>query len=132
MMMKYTWVIRALFLFFAGVFSDSSFGQIFTGRVIDSQKAVALPYANIFVRGKSVGGITDIRGHFAIDMTKSSLSDSVVISYLGYESISIPRRQITSGFYDIELSPVSYQLDEVIALGKRRILFPGSKPNRQR
>lgn len=131
-MIKGVWMIRGLLLLLGSSFADSSFCQVFTGRVTDYEKAAGLPNANISVRGKSVGGITDRDGNFSVNISKSSLTDSIVISHLGYESVTIPTRQVTSKFYNITLSPISYQLDEVIALGKRRLGILGNKLHRQR
>lgn len=132
MMTKGVWIIRGLLLFLGSTFSDSSFSQIFTGRVTDHEKAAGLPSANISVRGKSVGGITDRDGNFSVNISGASLTDSIVISHLGYESLTIPKKQVISKFYNITLSPISYQLDEVIALGKRRMVITGNKQNKQR
>lgn len=131
-MIKGVWMIRGLLLLLGSSFADSSFCQVFTGRVTDYEKAAGLPNANISVRGKSVGGITDRDGNFSVNISKAILTDSIVISHLGYESVTIPKRQVTSKFYNITLSPISYQLDEVIALGKRRLGVLGNKLHRQR
>lgn len=131
-MIKGVWMIRGLLLLLGSSFADSSFCQVFMGRVTDYEKAAGLPNANISVRGKSVGGITDRDGNFSVNISRASFTDSILISHLGYESVTIPKRQVTSKFYSITLSPISYQLDEVIALGKRRLGVPGNKLHRQR
>jgi hypothetical protein len=127
MMVRYLWAIRVFLLLLISVTSRNCFAQVFTGRVIDSQKSVGLPYANVSIRGKSVGGIADIRGHFAVDIRKSSLDDSILISSLGYESVTLARRDLTSKFYEIKLSPVSYPLNEVVAYAKRAVIIIGNK-----
>jgi len=99
-----------------------STGQVFTGSITDHTKLFELPYANISVRGKSVGGISDARGKFKIDITKAAITDTITVSYLGYQSMSYLKRDIVSSFYEIKLIPVSYDLNEVVAKGKRKIV----------
>ncbi len=101
--------------------------QSFTGVVMDSKSGTPLPYANIGVRGKNLGGIADIRGHFQIDLSKSLPTDTVVISYLGYQSQTFLKRNIGGIDYKIELISSALQLQEVVAIGKREVVTIGNK-----
>ena len=101
--------------------------QTFTGNVTDSQNGVPLPYASIGVRGKSVGGIADINGHFRINLTRAMPTDTVVISYLGYQSKALFKRDINDAAYQIKLVPSAFQLQEVVTLGKRELISVGHK-----
>ena len=131
-MLKSTMHFKIVFLFLASFLSATTYGQVFKGKIVDEQKSVALPYANIGVRGKSIGGITDEKGNFSIDLSQANPNDSVVISYLGYRSKSFVKHEISPGFQQIKLTPFPYQLDEVVARGKREIIIIGNKDHSQR
>lgn len=107
--------------------SSLSFGQAFRGTIFDKQKNEVLPYANIGVRGKSVGGIADANGNFNIDLSKADLNDTVVVSYLGFRSQLFLKSEISAQKYTVKLDPVPYQLQEVMAIGKREIIIIGNK-----
>jgi hypothetical protein len=107
--------------------------QTLRGKVFDGQTRQALPYANLGIRGKSIGGITDGSGSFSIDLSKAAETDSLVISYVGYRSLSflvgtlaVQQNQV---FY---LSPGSKLLDEVVITDKQEVIVVGnaSRSNR--
>lgn len=70
------------------------FGQTFTGRISDSQNATPLPYASIGIKGKSIGGIADSDGYFHINIANASATDTIVVSYLGYHSKTLVKRDV--------------------------------------
>lgn len=55
------------------------------GTVIDSVSNTPLCYANIYVKGKNIGTLTDESGHFSIDRPILDTADSLLIKYLGFE-----------------------------------------------
>lgn len=68
------------------------FGQMVTidGIVADKASGEKLLGANIKLKSNSlVGGITDLEGHFSIQIEKSLSGDSLVVSYVGYRKQSI-------------------------------------------
>lgn len=103
------------------------FGQSFTGTITDSQNNTPLPYASIGVKGKSIGGIADSKGHFLVNITNAAPSDTIIVSYLGYESKTFVKRDISQSAYHIELVPGALQLREVAARGKRATIIIGNK-----
>jgi hypothetical protein len=107
------------------------FSQHFEGKVIN-QVSSALPYASIGVRGKSIGGISDAGGNFNIDLSKAAPDDSVIVSYLGYKSRVLIRREITAAAHTIQLEQLPYQLNEFTATGKREIIVIGNQDHSQR
>ena len=104
-----------------------AYAQSFTGSVTDSQSMAPLPYASIGVRGKGIGGIADINGHFLIDMTKALPTDTIIISYLGYQSKTLVKRDVSNAAYRIELVSSPFQLKEVVTVGKPEIISIGNK-----
>ena len=126
-MSKYLRYSNSYVIILLSLHSSLSFGQAFRGIIFDNQKNEALPYANIGVRGKSVGGIADANGNFNIDLSKADLKDTVVVSYLGYRSQTFLKSEISAQKYTIKLAPAPYQLQEVVATGKREIISIGNK-----
>jgi hypothetical protein len=105
----------------------SSFGQKWQGKVIDANTKAELPYANIGIKGKSIGGIANENGNFNIDIAKAAPTDSFVVSYLGYEAkyyllntlqLNVP--------YEIALTPQSVVLSEVVVYNKREKFVLGN------
>lgn len=94
--------------------------QVFevTGRVIDSDSRVTLPFVNIVVNDGPKGGTTDIDGKFFL---RSSAEIKVLsLSYVGYESqkftITAKKQNLI-----IQMKKVEYALPEVI-------VFPTENP----
>lgn len=84
-----------------------------SGTVIDSQSGETLPGVNILVKGTTTGGTTDIDGHF--EFTAPSLNDTLIFSYVGYQTIEEPlngRAEI-----NIELEPLSITGEDVVVVG---------------
>lgn len=80
--------------------------QSISGKVVSST-GEALVGATVLEVGTDNGTITDGTGSFQLDLVSS---DRIVVSYLGYESIT---RQVTGGFIKIHLES-NYSLEEVI------------------
>lgn len=103
-------------------------GQTFRGIVRDSKTGEALPYANIGIQGKQLGGVSDQFGRFNVSFETAALNDVVVISYVGYA-----RKQFRVSELDmthehlIQLIPIVLQLDEIVVDGKRESVTLGNK-----
>jgi TonB-linked SusC/RagA family outer membrane protein len=59
-----------------------------TGKVTDASTREALPGVNILVKGTSQGTATDTSGHYSVNV--SSLQDTLVFSYIGYQKRTVP------------------------------------------
>ena len=107
--------------------SSSLLGQSFSGIITDSKNGSALPYASIGVKGKSIGGIADAKGQFKISIANAVSTDTIVVSYLGYQPRTFSKPEILKSAYDIKLIATPVQLHEVVALGKREVIIIGNK-----
>ncbi len=58
-----------------------------TGDIIDKNTNKPLPFATISDQNKSLGTASDINGHFIFSVQNITGSDSIIISYIGYEPI---------------------------------------------
>jgi len=109
-----------------GVFNNKSEAKRFkrkiqetvSGTVTSSQRGEPIPGANILVKGTNTGTSTDLEGQF--DLEVPSLQDTLVVSYIGYQTREIPIAGRTN--IDIVLQSKTITGKEVVvtALGGRR------------
>jgi antitoxin component YwqK of YwqJK toxin-antitoxin module len=105
-------ILNTNFLFSQKV--DSSFVR---GTVQESATGNAVPFAGIFIKGTIIGTISDSLGNFKLNIPKSKLKDTLIVSSVGYSTY----KQNISYFknlkkVEIYLSDSIYLLDEVIAI----------------
>ncbi|SHF62972.1 TonB-linked outer membrane protein, SusC/RagA family [Fodinibius roseus] len=107
---KYLLLIAFLFCFSAaGVFAQHTV----RGTVTDASSSESLPGVNILVKGTSQGTSTNADGHYELQV--SSSSDTLVFSFVGYESQEIPingREEI-----DVNLQPQAFMGEDVVVVG---------------
>ena len=91
-----------------------AFSQSIVGTVVDSETKQPLMYANISVKGKNIGTITDSIGRFEILRKNLSKSDTLVFSYLGYLVKPLSAKDFLDGKTTVcELSPFAETLQNV-------------------
>lgn len=119
---------RRSVIYWFTLFSLTGYSQSFHGLVIDKVTKEPLPYANIGVRSKSIGGITDHTGTFQVDLSRASGTDTLVISYIGYvpytifiSSLDLSRQHV------IDLTPSARVLKEVVIRSKPEVIILGNK-----
>ena len=107
--------ITQLLLVVAGfLFTSYAIAQsTVTGTVIDSEMNAPLPGANIVERGTTNGTTSDFDGNFTL--TTQNASGRIVISYVGYGSVTISFNGDTN-LGNITLSPDN-TLEEVVIVG---------------
>jgi len=96
-------------------FSFQLVGQSVSGMIIDEDGAGVIG-ATILIKGSSQGTTTDFDGNYTIDV--NSLTDTLEVSYLGYETQMVPinlRDRV-----DITMQVQSNQLDEIVVVGYGR------------
>jgi len=87
------------------------------GRVVDAETGQPLPQANLRVADTYQGTITNVDGQYTLAL--DSLPVTVVVRYVGYESV---RRRITAeteARQVFRLSPSTVALEEVVVTGAR-------------
>ncbi len=104
---------------FVLIFVDS-FPQVFevSGRVIDADSRVALPFVNIVINDGHKGGTTDIDGKFSLRSPEEIYQIS--LSYVGYEHSVFEINKKNKNLL-IKLKKVEYELPEYI-------VFPNENP----
>lgn len=119
---------RSSIIFWFTLLSTSGFSQSFHGIIRDQSTKEPLPYANIGVRNKNVGGITDHAGAFQVDLSRAFGTDTLVISYIGYVSYTIPVSTLALNQSNvIDLTPTARVLKEVVIRSKPEVIIVGNK-----
>jgi hypothetical protein len=90
------------------------------GFVVDAETGAALPFANIIVSQRPTGTTSDKNGEFIIKSDNFVKNDTLIISYIGYQSKKVCVKSVNEN--TIPLSPQMLFLDEftVSALSKRK------------
>lgn len=84
-----------------------------SGTVLGTNTGESLPGANVLVKGTSTGTSTDMEGKFSIDAP--SLQDTLIISYIGYETLEVPIAGQTE--LTIKLTPTAILGEEMVVVG---------------
>ncbi len=90
-----------------------------SGRVIDAS-GQPIVGASVIVRGTTVGVSTDTEGRFALEVPSPAASQTLEVSYLGYETATVPVGSRTS--FEVTLQESSSEIEQVVvtALGIKR------------
>src|SRR5687768_9612863 len=102
-------MLMMLLLSFQSAFSQG--GKV-TGRVTD-EKGMSMPGVSVKVKGTSVTAITNSNGNYTIALPASS--STLLFIYVGYENQE--RNPGTASTLDIQMTPSSSDLDDVIVVG---------------
>ena len=70
------------FLFILGC--SNIYSQIIKGEVFDAETKLPLVYANVVLNNQNYGVVTNESGYFDLKLSKTTKSDSLIMSYLGY------------------------------------------------
>ncbi|MDH7445277.1 DUF5686 and carboxypeptidase-like regulatory domain-containing protein [Aquimarina sp. 2201CG14-23] len=106
--MRY-WVLGFIFFAFSSSFI---FAQTkVSGHIYDSNKQ-AIPFANIVFVNSTIGTITDENGRFYMESDQNH--SSIKVSFLGFETKTIPLTQRTTYKMQITLEEEAASLDEVV------------------
>lgn len=84
-----------------------------TGSITDASNSEPLIGANILVKGRASGTVTDFEGKFSLEVDASD--EIMVISYTGYQTTEIPIGNQST--FDIALNQNSTLLGEVVVVG---------------
>lgn len=83
---------------------------------VKTEKGEPVPGATIILSGTQQGVTTDAQGNFLLRLAKKPAADaSLLVSYLGYKSQTLPIGSRTS--FDIVLQEESTSMDEVVVVG---------------
>lgn len=102
-------------LIFTGNISHCQSVVSISGSVFDKATGEVLPYAHISIKGRSVGTVTNEAGQFTFHIPQNFFNtDSLLISFVGYESITQSVSGIVSNKIEqFKLSPKTTMLNAV-------------------
>ncbi|MDF2430584.1 MAG: TonB-dependent starch-binding outer membrane protein SusC, partial [Mucilaginibacter sp.] len=105
------WKIGIIFL---GLFlTQSVFAQTkITGTVVGADDKIAVIGASVKIKGANTGAVTDVNGHFAINVKPT---DVLVVSYIGYDTQEVTVGNQSSLTVSLHSAPKS--LNEVVVTG---------------
>ncbi len=84
-----------------------------SGTVTDSETGETLPGVNVLVKGTTTGTSTDTEGNYSLNAP--SLTDTLVFSYIGFETQEIPINSRTT--VNIEMSSQTLTGEELVVVG---------------
>jgi hypothetical protein len=94
-------------------YTDSTEYYYLQAKVIDESDKKPVPFANVILKGRNLGTITNLDGNFTLKIPAGCINDSLVVSFIGYKSVSKNIAHIQSG-EAIFIEPVSIELSEVV------------------
>ncbi|MBI9061848.1 MAG: carboxypeptidase-like regulatory domain-containing protein [Marinilabiliaceae bacterium] len=94
------------------VLAQVSLGQalLFKGTVIDASTKEGIPMVNVYLKGTTIGTISDVNGSFKL--SSPAKADTLVFSSIGYLEYKLEVTQLSNPI-NIELSPDNIALMEV-------------------
>lgn len=109
-------MFRTLHLIVLVLLSLSVQSQVeYTGTVVDELSGLPLPYANVGIQNTQSGTVSDEKGRFILQHTSNS--DSLVISYIGYQPLAVALQTVEQN-PTLYLSPQEQQLTDVTITSK--------------
>ncbi len=94
-----------------------------SGIVRDAETGEPIPYANILIKGKTVGTTTDFDGRFSLSIPHGSRS--LVVTYIGYKSYEAV---IGNTFIDISMNSDVHMLESVVVSEYSVPMISGKEP----
>ncbi len=100
------------------VITFQSLGQQVDGTVTDAESGETIPGVNVVIKDTNTGTATNADGEYQLDVT--SLQDTLVFSFIGYETRTIPINGRNEVNVQLQLQTVSGQDIVVIGYGTTR------------
>lgn len=113
--MKRVIVMGLLFVSFILLCSSTGWAQntMVSGTVTNAESGESIADVNISVRGTNMGTTTNADGHYSLQVP--SLQDTLVFSFIGYESAVVSIRGRTE--INVQLQPTTIVAQELVVVG---------------
>jgi len=118
MMKTFTSSLLTLALFFTSLSAFTQSTTTISGTVKDSKTSETIAGANIIVKGKVIGTITDVDGKFNLSV-KSAPPFTIQASFVGYASSEFEITETNTSGLEILLEEVSFVGQEVVVSASR-------------
>jgi hypothetical protein len=117
--MMFRFVILVSLLSGVSIFVDAQ-DKTIKGRIIDAGTKQVIPYVNIGIFQKNTGTVSNKNGQYQLRFAENILdSDSVIFSHVGYGTVKYSITKLLNAMQDIQLSPVSNTLQEVVVKSRK-------------
>ncbi len=114
------YTLRISFSILMSFICFSSFSQTeIKGKVADFMTYEPIESASVYIENTTIGSITNVDGKFALRVPQKNISDTLVISSIGFKSYKITIEQFENGS-DIFLEEDVASLDEVVLVADTR------------
>ncbi len=101
--------------------SAIGFGQTIKGTVKDMETQEPLRYATVSVIGRNQRVVSGSDGTFALDISRTTLSDSITVSYIGYQKAVYALGDLNlHGNQRFQLHPLVYSIEPVVVTARAR------------
>lgn len=104
--------VSAAFLFQDMQEQEISFNQ-YQGRIIDSETNNPLVFATLSIENTNISTVSNTEGYFSLKVPKDMSEGQVSVSFLGYETRTIPLTQLKENKNEIALVVSFTELSEV-------------------
>ena len=64
--------------------------KVVTGIIKDSHSDEPIPFASVVRKNTTTGKLTDSAGNFVLHLTALTTTDSLLVSYVGYTTVTVP------------------------------------------
>lgn len=111
--------IVVLFLIFMSITAHSQSG--ITGTLLDEEVNDLLPFANVLIKGTSIGATTDFEGKYVLQVEPGTYT--LVFSFVGYQTKEITEVIVKPGDFtivDVSLGSAANALEEVVVTTSAR------------
>lgn len=86
-----------------------------SGKVIDAENKETLPFTSVWIKGKTIGTISNAEGAFDFHIPAEFKNDTLVVSMLGYINFEAPVNTLATGrVHEIPLQRSPMLLNELI------------------
>ncbi|MEO7990025.1 MAG: carboxypeptidase-like regulatory domain-containing protein [Chryseolinea sp.] len=109
------------FLLTANLYAQETFTSI-KGQLIESKSKEPIPYASVYIKGKSIGTTTNTEGIFQFHVPNEFANDTLIISAIGYDHfMSVTSLMIGKENIVIALKQSTTLLSEVTVSAKKEL-----------
>ncbi len=84
---------------------------------MDAKTKEAVGYANIYIKGTTIGTTTDDTGYYQLRI--DAWKDSISAAYLGYNELTLPLKKTARQRVDFEIQPSENMLAEAVIVANR-------------
>ncbi len=117
-MIRFKNILLLIFINFFFVLIAFSQKTVVQGRIIDASTKVPLAYVNVGFKGTNIGTYSDGNGWFKIETTQKV--DSLIISVIGYVSVTRKVKPLITQVINSELNTRSINISEVVVQSKKK------------